>query len=297
MRIGIGLPGGVPGTLGRLVIEWARRADEGPFSSLGVVDRLVYDSYEPMTILAAAAAVTQRIRLATTIIIGPLHNTPLLAKTAATLDALSEGRLVLGLAVGARKEDYEVAGVDYGTRGRRLSEQLATLRSLWDEGKLGPTAARLGGPQLLVGGLSDAGFARMVRYADGYVHGGGPPRAFARAADKARAAWSDTGRPGKPQLWAQGYFALGEHTVEIGADYLRDYYAFTGPFAEKIAAGLLTTPQSIAQFIRGYEEAGCDELVLFPTVPELAQLERLADVLNGLGRGREAVRNTLKRRM
>jgi alkanesulfonate monooxygenase SsuD/methylene tetrahydromethanopterin reductase-like flavin-dependent oxidoreductase (luciferase family) len=297
MRIGIGLPGGVPGTPGRLVIEWARRADEGPFSSLGVVDRLVYDSYEPITILAAAAAVTQRIRLATTIIIGPLHNTPLLAKTAATLDALSEGRLVLGLAVGARKEDYDVAGVDYGTRGRRLSEQLATLRSLWDEGRLGPTAARPEGPELLVGGLSDAGFARMVRYADGYVHGGGPPRAFARAADKARAAWNDTGRPGKPQLWAQGYFALGEHTVEIGADYLRDYYAFTGPFAEKIAAGLLTTPQSIAQFIRGYEEAGCDELVLFPTVPELAQLERLADVLNGLGRGREAVRNTLKRRM
>jgi alkanesulfonate monooxygenase SsuD/methylene tetrahydromethanopterin reductase-like flavin-dependent oxidoreductase (luciferase family) len=297
MRIGIGLPGGVPGTPGRLVIEWARRADEGPFSSLGVVDRLAYDSYEPMTILAAATAVTQRIRLATTIIIGPLHNTPLLAKTAATLDALSDGRLVLGLAVGARKEDYDVASIDYGTRGRRLSEQLATLRSLWDEGRLGPMAARSSGPELLVGGLSDAGFARMVRYADGYVHGGGPPRAFARAADKARAAWSDTGRPGKPQLWAQGYFALGEHTVEIGADYLRDYYAFTGPFAEKIAAGLLTTPQSIAQFIRGYEEAGCDELVLFPTVPELAQLERLADVLNGLGRGREAVRNTLKRRM
>jgi alkanesulfonate monooxygenase SsuD/methylene tetrahydromethanopterin reductase-like flavin-dependent oxidoreductase (luciferase family) len=297
MRIGIGLPGGVPGTPGRLIIEWARRADEGPFSSLGVVDRLVYDSYEPMTILAAAGAVTQRIRLATTIIIGPLHNTPLLAKTAATLDALSEGRLVLGLAVGARKEDYEAAGVDYGTRGRRLSEQLAALRTLWDEGRLGPTGARSSGPELLVGGLSDAGFTRMVRYADGYVHGGGPPRAFARAADKARAAWSDAGRPGKPQLWAQGYFALGEHTVEIGADYLRDYYAFTGPFAEKIAAGLLTTPQSIAQFIRGYEEAGCDELVLFPTVPELAQLERLADVLNGLGRGREAVRNTLKRRM
>src|SRR5947208_16778953 len=124
MLVGVGLPGGVPGTQGRLIVAWAKQADEGPFSSLGVVDRLVYDSYEPMTILAAAAAVTQRIRLATTIIIGPLHNTPLLAKAAATLDALSAGRLVLGLAVGARKEDYEVAGIDYGTWGRRLSEQL-----------------------------------------------------------------------------------------------------------------------------------------------------------------------------
>ena len=121
----------------------------------------------------------------------------------------------------------------------------------------------------------------MVRYADGYVHGGGPPRAFARAADKAYAAWSDAGRPGKPQLWAQGYFALGNDAVkERGYRYLRDYYTFTGPFAERIAAGLLTTPQAVAQFIRGYQDAGCDELVLFPTVPDLAQLDRLAEILH-----------------
>jgi alkanesulfonate monooxygenase SsuD/methylene tetrahydromethanopterin reductase-like flavin-dependent oxidoreductase (luciferase family) len=246
-----------------------------------------------MTILAAAAAVTQGIRLTTMIVIGPLHNTPLLAKTAATLDAISEGRLVLGLAVGARKEDYDAAGVDYRSRGKRFSEQLATLRDLWDERRLSPKAARPHGPAVLVGGLSDAGFARVARYADGYVHGGGPPRAFARAADKARAAWSDARRPGKPQLWAQAYFALGgEHIIEAGMAYLRDYYSFTGPFAERIAAGLLTTPQAIAQFLRGYEEAGCDEMVLLPTVPELNQLEQLADVLHGLDRGRASVRNT-----
>src|SRR5206468_10162302 len=105
-------------------------------------------------------------------------------------------------------------------------------------------------------------------------------------ADKARAAWLDAGRPGKPQIWGQGYFALeDEATVEAGMRYMREYYAFTGPFAEKIAAGLLTTPQAIAQFIRGYEEAGCDELVLFPTVADIAQLRRLAEVLSELGVG------------
>ena len=87
------------------------------------------------------------------------------------------------------------------------------------------------------------------------------------------------------QIWAQGYFALGdEATLEAGYHYMRNYYAFTGPFAERIAAGLLTSPQSIAQFMRGYEEAGCDELVLFPAIPDIAQLERLADVLAGVGR-------------
>ncbi len=294
MRIGVGLPSTIPGADGQLVIAWARRADEGPFSSLGVLDRLVYDSFEPLTTLAAAAAVTQRVQLASTIVIGLLHNTTLLAKVTASIDALSNGRLVLGLAVGARREDYVAAGIDFHARGKRLSEQLATLRTLWEEGTLSPHSTRSRGPELLIGGLSDQGFARVARYADGYVHGGGPPKAFARAADKARAAWSDAGRPGQPQLWAQGYFALGdEATEEAGKHYLRDYYAFTGPFAEKIAAGLLTTPQAIAQFIRGYEEAGCDELVLFPTLPELAQLERLTAVLHGLGK-RVSLLNTAK---
>jgi hypothetical protein len=120
----------------------------------------------------------------------------------------------------------------------------------------------------------------MSRYADGYVHNGGPPRAFARAADKARAAWYDAGRIGRPQLWAQGYFAFGEEAAAAGRDYLRHYYAFTGPFAERIAAGLLTTPQAVSSFVRGYAEAGCDELLLFPTTSDLSQLEQLSGILD-----------------
>jgi alkanesulfonate monooxygenase SsuD/methylene tetrahydromethanopterin reductase-like flavin-dependent oxidoreductase (luciferase family) len=282
MNVGIGLPSGIPGAAGPLIVEWARQADAGPFSSLGVLDRLVYDSYDPLTSLAAAAAVTQRVRLVTMIVIGPLRHTAILAKMAASLDVLSNGRLMLGLAVGARPEDYAAAGVDYHSRGRRLTEQLATLRNAWEESIIGPEPAQPGGPPLLVGGLSDQGFARVARYADGYVHGGGPPRTFARTADKARAAWSDAGRPGQPQIWAQAYFALGDAAAEAGTRYLRDYYAFTGPFAEKVAAGMLTTPQAIAQFLRGYAEAGCDEMVLLPTVADLEQLHQLAMILSGL---------------
>jgi alkanesulfonate monooxygenase SsuD/methylene tetrahydromethanopterin reductase-like flavin-dependent oxidoreductase (luciferase family) len=135
----------------------------------------------------------------------------------------------------------------------------------------------------LIGGLSERTFARVARYADGYVHGGGPPRAFARAAAKARSAWVDAGRPGLPHLWAQGYFALGdEATIARGRQYLAHYYAFTGHFVERIVDGLLTSPQAIAQFARGYADAGCDELVLFPTVAELSQLHRLAEVVHGV---------------
>jgi len=71
----------------------------------------------------------------------------------------------------------------------------------------------------------------------------------------------------------------GDDDVEQGAAYLRDYYAFTGPFAEKLAAGNLRSPRMVKDLVRGYEEAGCDHLVLLPTVSDPAQLDRLADVL------------------
>lgn len=277
MRVGVGLPNVVPGVEGSLLLEWARRADAGPFTSVGVLDRVAYDSYDPLVSLAAAAAVTSRVQLVTMVVIGPLRAPGVLAKQAASVNAISGSRLTLGLAVGARREDYEAAGVDYRGRGRRLEEELALLREVADDDRFGPRTGVAGGLEVLVGGLSGEAFARAARYADGYVHGGGPPRAFASAARRARAAWSDLERPGEPRLWGQGYFALGEQ--DAGADYLRHYYAFTGPFAEKIVAANLTSPGAIRDFVRGYEEEGCDELILLPTVAKPEQLERLADVL------------------
>lgn len=281
MRVGIGLPNGIPGTDGAIQLEWARRAETGPFTSLGVLDRIAYDSHEPLASLAAAAAVTERIRLVTMVVIAPLRATAILAKEAVTVDALSGGRLTLGLAVGARAQDYDAAGVRHADRGRRFEDQLGELRDLW-ESDVGPKPVQPGGLELLVGGSTDLAFARVARHADGYVHGGGPPRAFARAADTARAGWVDAGRPDRPALWGQSYFALGNDAIARGRAYMLDYYAFAGPFAERIAEGLLTTPQQIASQVRGYAEAGCDELVLLPAVNDLDQVERLADVAGGL---------------
>jgi len=249
---------------GELLLEWARRADAGPFSTLAVLDRLVYDSIDPFVALGAAAAVTTRARLATMISIGPLRSPAMLAKQAASVNLVAGGRLTLGLGIGARLDDYEAAQTDHRSRGARLSEQLAHL---------------CGGPpmELLVGGNSGAALARMARYADGYAHGGGPPRAFASAATRAKAAWHDLGRPGTPKLWGQAYFGLGD--PDRGSAYLRDYYAFTGPFAETIAAANLTSARAIRDLIRGYRAEGCDELVLLPTVSDPAEVERLAEVV------------------
>src|SRR3954468_14132061 len=125
MDVGIGLPATIAGVERQQLLEWARRAEARGFSSLGTIDRLVYGNYEPLIALAAAAAVTERIRLATTILIGPYRaNGALVAKQAASVDRLSGGRLVLGVAVGGREDDYQVSGVDFHTRGRRFEEML-----------------------------------------------------------------------------------------------------------------------------------------------------------------------------
>jgi alkanesulfonate monooxygenase SsuD/methylene tetrahydromethanopterin reductase-like flavin-dependent oxidoreductase (luciferase family) len=97
MDVAIGLPNTVPGTTGEQLVEFARRGEAAGFSALGTLDRLVYPGYEPLASLAAAAAVTERIPLATTVLLVPYRlNAALLAKEAASVQRLSGGRLTLG---------------------------------------------------------------------------------------------------------------------------------------------------------------------------------------------------------
>src|SRR5258708_20388291 len=106
MQIGIGLPATIPGVQGKHILDWAKKVDTGPFSSLSILDRLVYPNYEPLITLAAVAGTTQRVRLVTTVLLAPLRNTAILANQAASLDALSGGRPTLGLGLGSGEEDF-----------------------------------------------------------------------------------------------------------------------------------------------------------------------------------------------
>lgn len=278
MDIGIGLPNAVRGVDRRGIVEWATRAEQAGFSTLGTLDRITYPNYESLVSLTAAAAVTERIRLATDILIAPLRaNTALFAKQTATLDHLSQGRLELGLAVGGREDDYEVSGVDFSSRGRMFDRQLAELTELWAGDVVGPDPANGKRPGLLIGGSSDKAFQRAVRYADGWTMGGGAPDQFAQSRERLRELWKEAGRDGEPRTMALFYFSLGDGAEETARRSLGDYYSFLGDIAEQIVASAAKDAGTLKAYFSAFEQAGADEVICFPTSADPTQVELLAE--------------------
>jgi probable F420-dependent oxidoreductase len=188
---------------GRLheVVDCARRAEAAGVDTVILPDHVVMgertDRYawgpfpfpvdvpwlEPLTALAAIAAATQRVRLATGILIAPLRPAIVLAKTVATLDVLSRGRVELGVGVGWQREEFEAAGLDFARRGRMLGDVVAACRALWEQGPASfhsetlsfdrvwceprPVQPRL--PVWFSGTLTRRNLERIVRLGDGWI--------------------------------------------------------------------------------------------------------------------------------
>ena len=285
MRIGIGLPNPVLDVPGRLVVAWARRAEERGFSSLATIDRIAYPSYDSLTVLTAAAAVTERIGLLTNILLGPVYSPVLLAKVTASLDRLSDGRLTLGLGVGGRPDDYQLAGRPFDDRGRRFDTDLELLHTAWSgqpvagsQFPVAPPATR-GRIPLLIGGQAELAGPRAARWDAGFTVGGAPPEMAAGAIQEFRKAWEAAGGTGQPRIVALSYFSLGEQHTAESLHNLRTYYGFLGDWAEQVARGAPRTPEAVRQQAAAFEEVGVDELIFDPTVADLDQVDLLADAI------------------
>ena len=284
MKIGIGIPNPVPGVEGRLLVDWARRAEERGFSSLVTIDRIAYPSYESLITLAAAGAVTQRIGLLTNILVAGTRNPILLAKEAASVHQISGGRLTLGLAAGGRADDFEVAGTSFEDRGERLDRDLQTLHLAWEGGSVGGSSKPIvpltdGGVPVLIGGMTERAIRRTLRWGVGWTAGGAPPEKVGPFAGRVREAWKGSDREGEPRLVALTYFALGEGIDERSAAYIRDYYAYVGPSVDAVAESVPTTPEAVLDRLKRFEDIGIDELIFDPTVASLEQVDRLAEVV------------------
>ncbi len=292
MDIGINLPVMVPGLDRDAILEWSRRIDAGPYSSLAAGERITFPNPEITVTLSAAAAVTRRVRILFNVLVLPMHSAVLKAKQLATLDVISGGRLVLGVGAGAREEDFRAVGAPFGERRlAQLEKQVAIMRRVWAgekvvEGTLRPVEplpVQAGGPAILSGSLSPRSIRRAARWANGICgFSFGPSiEEIAAGFETARAAWKQESRTAPPRLVTGFWYALGRDARDQMDRYLRRYLAFLGPEAVRALVPSVTalSAQALKDAVRRLEDLGTDELSLVPTTSNPDDVDRVADIL------------------
>ena len=283
MKIGIGLPNSIPDVSPSRFVEWAAKADAGPFSSLSTGEGLLSENCDSLILLAGAAAVTKRIRLMTIVMAAPLRNAGVLAKQAASIDVLSGGRLSLGLSVGMREADFRAAPADFRTRGRRFDEMLETMKKIWsgeplaeDIPKFGLLPVQPGGPELLIGGQVPVGIARVGKWGDGYAVGAYDPEKVLAQYRMAQESWTAHGRDGKPRLVGHMRYALGPDPKEHAAPYLKRN-TWGNPASQARFQAPRFSPEAVREAIQVFEDIGMDEILFEPCIADLDQIDMLAE--------------------
>lgn len=290
MQIGMTVPSMIAGLDRATILAWCRGIDAGPWSTLALGERIAYPNIELFTTLAAAAAVTERVRLMATVVVAPAHPAIEVAKMAATIDVISGGRLDLGVGVGGRDEDYRALERPFARRHAHLDEQVAVLHRVWageapgpDLHPVGPAPVQAGGPPLYSGAMGPKAIARSARWARGIagflldplgedVEGG-----FARIEE----AWAAAGRDDRPRHVTSFWYALGDGAAERLEAYARRYL---GIFGDEIATAMARTCSvhsvgALRDAVARLEAAGCDELLLVPTTADPDHLDEVAAAL------------------
>src|SRR5688572_30828595 len=185
-QIGFCFVNAAPQVNSSYVADFARKCEEIGMHSFWVIDRIAYDNLEPLSVLAAAAAVTNKIRLGTSVLLAATRHPSILAKAAATLDFISAGRLILGIGVGNREKDFAAVDVPFDHRGSRVEESIRLLKKFWtgepvshrgrffaaDSLSVGPKPVQSPHPPIWMGGGgTESALKRIARVADGYICG------------------------------------------------------------------------------------------------------------------------------
>ncbi len=282
MDVGIGLPNSLLGIRGPELVDWSRRAEGAGFSVLGTIGRVVYDTHEELVALAAAAGATDRIELMTTVLVGPPRDGVLLAKQAATLQAVSGGRFRLGLGIGGRDDDWRALGASPSDRGAKLEELVAACRRVWGgtppDGVDGSVGPRPEPPvPVVLGGFAESAYRRAGRIADGFLAGPMPPEGVAGAYETVVEAASGAGRE-RPALYAARYVALGDDVADEADENAAAYYAFGGDdTVQMIRDSILRTPDEVEETLAALREIGCEEVCLWPMAGDVSQVDRIAE--------------------
>src|SRR5262245_11240166 len=268
-------------------LEWCRAIDAGPFSTLSCGERIGSYTQDMRVVLAAAAALTSRVRIMPSLYVLPMHPPVLAAKEIATLDVLSGGRVTVTLGIGGRQGDYRALGLPFDRRYARLEEGVAAMRRVWageppvaGGEPVGPAPLQPGGPKLLVGAMGPQAIRRAAAWADG-LYGWSMDSSAApvkRQFDAARAAWRAAGRSTPLRLVTGFWYSLADDAQAKLERYVYEYLLVTGEAGARAAAGAMKA-SSPAAILDAIEAEGADECLLVPATLELAEVERAAELV------------------
>lgn len=294
MKIGLCFPYTQEALDREVTLEWFRRVDEGPFSTLSCGERMIGTSVDMMALLGAAAAATSRVRIVPTLYVLPMHPAIKVAKHAATLDMISGGRVSITVGIGGRVHDYMCMEKEPIARYAKMDEQVAQIRRIWGgeipfEGAepIGPALVQKNGPPILAGVMGPKATARAAKWADGVYSwsGNGVPEEMKTQQQRVVEEWQKAGRNTAPERIA-GFWCS---SVPDADAKLKAYvYKYLKVIGEKPAKGMASmcdrsTPDAIRASLDAYEEAGVEECWLNTATAEIAEIDGIEEIIEARG--------------
>ncbi len=272
------------------ILTWARKIDQGPFDSLSCGERMTGHTFEMNTILSAAAAVTERVRIISSLYVLPMRSAVMTAKEAASLDVISNGRVSVTVGVGGRENDYRAVGAPFAHRHQKLDDQVAEMKRVWrgeplwdGADEVGPVSPQGANIPLYAGAMGPKAIARAAKWADG-IYGtsmAGDREGHQHIFEMAKDAWKAEGRADKPYLMGSFWYSLAPDAETELKSYVHSYMKYMGEDIAGYMANSMTrhTPAAILEAIENVRAAGADELLLVPATAHYNEVDKLAEIL------------------
>jgi alkanesulfonate monooxygenase len=284
----------------RALVEYGVKMEELGYDSLWVWDHILlgvdpnFPIVDSLTLLTAIAARTTRIKLSTGILVLPLRNPVLLAKQLSTMDQLSNGRLLMAMAVGWYKREFDAAGIPFEQRGRIMDDNLEILKRFWMEDKVDgewtnhkvsagvmyPKPVQKPRPPLLIGGYVDKVLKRAAEKGDGWLTYFYKPESFAISWEKLRNFAAEAGKnPDELMNGAQLPIMVGKSRKDVEGPMMewlnRDFDIAQGSLSTMDSAIMGTVDECVAQ-LKEHLAVGVQKIIFVPYKYQMDQCEIIA---------------------
>jgi probable F420-dependent oxidoreductase len=287
-KIGLAFVNPAPLTKPENVVNFATKCEAMGLHSMWTIDRIAYDNLDPLTLLGAAAGATQKIRLGTSVLLPGVRHPALLAKTLATLDFISNGRVTIGVGFGSRANDFTAVEVPFEGRGSRAVECVQLMKRLWTEDNvthkgrffniqnltIGPRPIQNPIP-IFTGGSAEVSLKRAGTWANGFICGSSAIPDFPSTWDKVASYAVAAGRnPNEIEKVGLTFMAIDDDTakaVKTLEAYVMRYYGRLR--ADVASTSLVGSGIAVAERIEAFLSRGLDTLIIGLADPDPKQLD------------------------